>query len=177
MQYSLLKVSMMRKHVLAVLLVALISLVVLNPAPASARCGGNGGQVAGAVIGGLFGGVVGRNIAGKRNKTLGALLGGGFGALIGSSIGKSLDACEKEKMASATESALNSDEAGPETTQTWTSTTRENVKGTVAASPPQAQPDGRICRNVIQVNYVDGREMKDSPRFCRTPPSAAWTPG
>ena len=152
------------------------SLACLNPSPALARCGGSGGQTAGAVIGGIFGGVIGHSIAGKGDKTLGTLLGGGLGVFIGSKIGKALDTCEQEKMAHATEAALNTKGSGQATTQEWSSDSRENVTGSVSASPAQTLADGRVCRNVTQVNYVDGQEMKDNPRFCRTPPNTSWAP-
>jgi len=163
----------MTKRVLIVVLVAAMSLIAVRPSSALAGCRRGDGQLAGAVMGGLVGGLVGKSLAGRRHRTLGVLTGGGLGVLIGGAIGRSLDACEKQKMAAATETALNAKESGPETVQTWTSDSRERVKGQVAAAPPETQSDGRICRNVTQVNYVDGRELTDRPRFCRTPPNSA----
>lgn len=166
----------MQKNLIAIVMVLSSLGLVLMPVEAQAKCGGNGGQVAGAVVGGVLGGLLGRSVAGGRDKTLGTVLGGALGVVVGSRIGKSLDRCEQEKMATATEAALNAKGSDQASTQKWTSETRPGVGGTVVASTPQAQPDGRVCRNVSQVNYVDGQEMKDNPRFCRTPPSSAWAP-
>lgn len=166
----------MRNRFLAAMASLCVLMLALNPAPALAKCGGSGGQTAGAVIGGIFGAVIGHSVAGKGDKTLGAVLGGGLGVFIGSKIGKALDTCEQEKMARATETALNSKASGQANTQTWSSESREDVNGSVSASPAQTLADGRVCRNVTQVNYVDGQEMKDNPRFCRTPPSTSWAP-
>lgn len=166
----------MRRHLSVFLTFLCSSFMALNPTPALAKCGGNGGQVAGAVVGGVVGGFLGHGIAGGRDKTIGTLLGGTLGAFVGSRIGKSLDTCEQEKVAQATQLALNDSESDQTSTQTWTSESRENVNGTVEASPSQTLADGRVCREVTQVNYVDGQEVKDTPRFCRTPPRSTWAP-
>ena len=49
------------------------------------------GEVAGAAIGAVAGGVIGNRIAGRGNRTLGTLAGAGLGALAGAAIGDSLD--------------------------------------------------------------------------------------
>ncbi|CAN5338700.1 RT0821/Lpp0805 family surface protein [soil metagenome] len=148
----------------------------LAPTEASAKCGNSNGQVAGAVVGGLAGAFLGRSIDGGKHKIAGTLIGGAVGTFVGGQIGKSLDRCEQEKMAQATKSALDARGSGATSAQTWASETRENVNGSVSASPPQSLADGRICRNVTRVNYIDGQEMQDNPRFCKTPPDTSWAP-
>ena len=46
-----------------------------------------GNAVAGAIIGGALGAVVGSNVAGRGNRTEGAVIGGALGATAGASIG------------------------------------------------------------------------------------------
>ncbi|OQW47046.1 MAG: hypothetical protein A4S16_09490 [Proteobacteria bacterium SG_bin6] len=98
-----------------------------------------------------------------------------LGALAGSAIAKSLDKCEREKFATATKTALDSPASGPTAQQEWTSETRKGVSGTVIANPIVKQADGRVCRSVRRVNYIDGKEMSDAPTFCQMPPDKAWT--
>lgn len=159
----------MRK--LICILLALIAFA--TPATAHAACG-KGGRVLGMILGGVAGGLLGSKIDGGRRNTAGLLIGGAVGALAGGAIGKALDKCEKEKLGKATEASLNSPASGAESTANWKSDSRPEVTGTVSASEPVQQPDGRICRSVTRVNYVQGQEMQDAPTFCKTPPSSAW---
>jgi uncharacterized protein YcfJ len=166
------------KRLLVALMGALLfsSGILVTPASAQQDCKkGNTGQTVGTVVGGVLGGLLGRKIDGGRDRTIGTLIGGAAGALVGSEIGKALDKCEQQKVAETTTAALNGP-ANKESTQSWTSDTRENVSGTMTASPVKTMPDGRVCRMVTRVNYVDGEELHDSPMFCKTPPSTAWTP-
>ncbi|MBF9150463.1 glycine zipper 2TM domain-containing protein [Novosphingobium jiangmenense] len=145
-------------------------------APVSAqskRCDAKTGKVVGAVVGGILGGLLGRSIDSKGDRTPGTLIGGLAGAFIGSKIGASLDKCEQQKVADATKSAL---EGSPtkQTSGTWVSETREGVSGTVTAEPAKMTSDGKQCRAVTRVNYVNGEEIHDTPTYCRVPPSTAW---
>lgn len=55
------------------------------------RVGGSNSKTAGAVIGGLVGGVVGNRIAGKGDRTVGTIAGAAVGAVAGGAIGASAD--------------------------------------------------------------------------------------
>lgn len=162
--------------VLIVTIIFLTSTLGAAPAAAQDDCKkGNTGQIVGTVLGGVLGGLLGSKVAKGKDSTLGILIGGAAGALVGNAIGKALDKCEQKKVAETTVATLDGP-ADKEVTQTWTSDTRKNVNGTMTASPVQSMPDGRVCRMVTRVNYVDGEELHDKPTFCKKPPSTAWTP-
>ena len=160
----------------AIFAVFALLVAVLSPQAgyAKGRCD-RGSQTAGAVIGGVLGGLLGRAIDGGNDKALGTILGGVAGAIVGSELGKALDKCEQQQVADTTVASLNGAEDA-ESTEAWESESREGVSGTVTAAPVQTMDDGRVCRSVTRVNYIDGEEMHDNPTFCRTPPSTAWQP-
>lgn len=168
---------MIRRCILSFVLCSLVlvgAFGISQPVNAQAkRCDAKTGKVVGAVVGGILGGLLGRSIDSKGDRTPGTLIGGLAGAFIGSKIGASLDKCEQQKVADATKSALD----GPATKQssgTWVSETREGVSGSVTAAPAKTTSDGRQCRAVTRVNYVNGEEIHDTPTYCRTPPGTAW---
>lgn len=55
------------------------------------RMGGSKSKTAGAVIGGLFGGLVGNRIAGRGDRTVGTIAGAAVGAVAGGAIGAAAD--------------------------------------------------------------------------------------
>lgn len=135
---------------------------------------GNTGKVVGAVVGSVLGGILGRKIDGGNNKATGTIIGGLIGGLAGSAIGKSLDKCEKEKLDKATYAALNDENSGNNTPQTWVSDSRPDVHGTVTASKSKKLADGRECRVATRIAYVDGEEVTETPNMCRVPPKTEW---
>lgn len=162
---------------LTTLFIAALLMVGLAAQPAAAQQSackkGNTGQVVGTLAGAGLGAILGRKIDGGRNRGLGTLLGGAAGALIGNRIGAALDKCEQEKVNNATLAAVNDPQPGKE--QTWQSETRPGVGGKISAGAPQKLADGRECRPVRRVSYVNGEEIRESPTLCRVPPRAEWT--
>lgn len=158
----------MKKIVLMVsgVLLALTSLTSMAHAEKN-KCGSG---VGGAAIGGALGGLVGNKLGGK-DKTVGTVMGALGGAIIGSVIAKQLDPCEKEQMAEATVGAVN---APVGKAQAWKSDSRADVHGTVTAAAPVKLADGRQCRTVTNVAYISGKEVRETPRLCRTPPASDW---
>lgn len=132
------------------------------------KCKKKGGVI-GAVVGGIAGGLLGSKV----KKGVGTVVGIAAGALIGNAIGNKLDDCEKQKMSDATLEAVNDPSTRP-AEKRWTSDTREGVGGTVTAAPPRRTADGRECRRVTQVSYVNGEEVRETPTLCRTPPQNSW---
>lgn len=107
-----------------------------------------------------------------RSKNRTAIIGALGGVVVGSMIGRQLDDCEKEKMAEATVKAVNAPASqGP---QSWSSDSRDDVRGTVTAAAPVTLDDGRQCRTVTRVGYISGQEVRETPRLCRTPPGTDW---
>jgi surface antigen len=157
----------MKKIILSVSGV-LLAVASLNTAVVAAekKCGSGLG---GAAIGGAMGGLLGNKLS--KDKTVGTVVGALGGAIVGSIIAKQLDQCEKEKMAEATVSAVN---APTGKAQAWKSDSRDDVHGTVTAAAPEKLADGRQCRTVTNVAYISGKEVRETPRLCRTPPASDW---
>lgn len=132
----------------------------------------SGSQIAGGAIGGAIGGALGNQVSGRKNRALGTIIGLLGGMVVGSMIARQLDACEKEKMDEATIKAVNAPTT--DAPQSWTSDSRENVRGTVTAAAPVTLGDGRQCRTVTRVGYISGREVRETPRLCRSPPGNEW---
>jgi|GEM_PF-1591128 len=85
-----------------------------------------------------------------------------------------LDKQEQEKAANATMAAL---EAPPEQSSEkveWVSETNNNVSGSVEATPVTVASNGKQCRTATQIGYVDGKEIRATPTFCREPGSSTW---
>jgi surface antigen len=80
---------------------------------------------------------------------------------------------QQQKATAATTTALNSTKS--DVPAEWTSTSDPNVSGSSTAAKPTKLADGSQCRVVTQVGYVDGKEITDSPTYCRAPGSNAWT--
>ena len=134
---------------------------------------GNTGQIIGGVGGAIAGGLLGRAIDGGNHRAVGTILGAVVGGLAGSAIGKQLDKCERERIDTATMAAVNDRRSGTSSAQAWQSDSRD-VHGTVTASAPTNLSDGRQCRTVTRVAYINGQEVREQPRLCRRPPESEW---
>ena len=60
------------------------------------KCKDTEATIAGGVVGGSIGTIIGEEIAGRGNKTEGAILGGIIGGIAGAAIGDSASSCEKD---------------------------------------------------------------------------------
>ena len=168
----------MVKASIAIIVAALVWLGLVAAPAAAQQSGcrrGDTGKIAGTVIGAGLGAILGRKIDGGRNRGLGTVLGGAAGALVGNRIGASLDRCEQEKVNDATLAAVNDPQPGKE--QTWRSDTRPGVGGKISAGAPEKLADGRECRPVRRVSYVNGEEIRENPTLCRVPPQTNWSMG
>lgn len=86
-----------------------------------------------------------------------------------------LDPDEQKQAATATDEVLRGNKVGKSTT--WTSETRENVKGTTtvtAAAPPPAGQAKTKCMVVTDVVIVDGEETSAQKTMCRVPPNPRY---
>lgn len=134
---------------------------------------GNGqsiGRIAGAVVGGVIGGLLG----GRRNRGASVLVGSLVGTLVGGELGNLLDRCEQMRVQATTLEVANNPGIGSATRREWRSETRPNVYGTVEAGERVTRSNGRECRTIRKVSYIDGQERTDSNEVCRRPPSSEW---
>jgi len=126
----------------------------------------------GNVLGGIGGGLLGREIAGKDNEVLGSVLGGIGGAIIGGEVAKILTPCDKELVAKASESAL---ETG--STKTWrnSDTGRSGTVSVLPATTQVAGHEGKFCR-VKEDEIIDpssGSKI-DKATYCKGA-DGTWT--
>lgn len=145
--------------------------IVLTPDSATAAGCNKGGSAVGAAVGGILGGLLGNKV----NRGAGTVIGALAGGLLGSVIASKLDKCEQQRLSDVTSQAANDPPSSTPIPRKWTSDTREGVEGTVVAGPVETVAGGKECRVVTQVAYVDGQEVRDSPKLCRVPPQTNWT--
>ena len=144
--------------------------------PAAVAAIGNSGCKAagrtGAIVGGLVGGILGHKV----DRGVGTVVGAVAGGLLGSEIAKKLDKCEQKKMSDATLEAVNApyQPGHPPLEHKWSSDSREGVNGAVTAGAPQTVSNGRECRPINQVSYINGEEVRQKSRVCHTPPQTNW---
>lgn len=91
---------MTKLKTLAVAAATLAATATLAPMSAQAgdyrKCKDTEATVAGGLIGGSLGTIIGEEIAGRGNKTEGAILGGIIGGIAGAAVGDSASSCEKD---------------------------------------------------------------------------------
>ena len=130
---------------------------------------GDGGQpVAGAVVGGVIGGLFGYAAGGREGAVVGLAAGGALGYMIG----RHLSAREREAMFAASQQA-----AGQPTRSraAWEATDKQNpnqvtASGWVTPTTDVYQTtDGRRCRDVESVSRKDGRQYVEHATLCESP--------
>ncbi|MGB6317922.1 MAG: glycine zipper 2TM domain-containing protein, partial [Litorimonas sp.] len=80
---------------LAVASVATAALALPATASAKPGCDDTGATVAGGLVGGTLGAVIGEEIAGRGNNTEGAVAGAIVGGILGAAVGDGVSDCEK----------------------------------------------------------------------------------
>jgi len=130
------------------------------------RCKKSRGR--GRLLGGIFGGIVGK-AAGLSDA--GALLAAGFGAVLVGEIACQLSDKEQKKAAEATVAVAEKEEVGA--VATWESPTRSGVSGSVTAL--NTQPNGTRCLSITDVAIIDGEETRVSKQMCRGSGDSRYT--
>ena len=121
-----------------------------------------GRRQAGAALGGIARGVLGRFGGGAANIVL------PMSSMLGDAIMNMLDCREQEQAATATETAVRGGNVGD--SASWQSETRPNVTGTSTVTGTDAS-GGDQCLIVTDVVIVDGEETTAPKRMCRRPPN------
>ncbi len=153
------------------------------------------GQIGGAGAGTLIGGLIGNELGGTTGAILGALGGAALGGFVGGEIGRRLDEADQERAQAATLEALERSEVTtvaapsptlsapapaprpreeivvPEVTAApevaWESEENRGVQGSAQVVEASIEDDGRQCRTVREVAYIQGEELKQNAVFCR----------
>jgi len=146
------------------------------------------GQFGGAAVGGVLGGIAGSAVGGNRTgAVVGALVGAAAGYFIGGAIAEALtDPADRQKANAATQRVLDAPAPTPPRTtnrsrpqQTravqanWKSENNRNVSGRSTLQSVQRTQDGGECRLVREVAYVQGKEVQQDTRYCRSP-NGGW---
>lgn len=102
-----------------------------------------------------------------------------FSDQLSESIACRLDPQEQAQAAEATLSATRTDSEGarPEVgaSATWTSNTREEVRGTSTVTARENVSGERDCIMVTDVVIIEGEETRAEKRMCRAPGSARYS--
>ena len=88
-------------------------------------------------------------------------------------IGADLDEADRIKAEAAAKAAL---QVPVGNSVEWRSERNTSVKGTATPLAETTDDNGRECRTVRQVAYIDGREVEDITKFCRVGNSGRWAP-
>ena len=141
-------------------------------------CGaGKKGDKGRGVMGGLLGGAVDEL---ARSAGLPSFLPiPEFSDQLTTSIACRLDPEEQKRAAEATLAVTRTDTEGalPEVgaSAAWTSTTREDVRGTSTVTARQASGGDADCITVTDVVIIEGEEARAEKRMCRAPGSARYS--
>ena len=122
-----------------------------------------GRRQAGAALGGIARGVLGRFGGGAANIVL------PMSSMLGDAIMNMLDCREQEQAATATETAVRGGNVGA--TATWQSESRPGVTGTSTVTAVDNNSANGQCMTVTDVIIVDGEETRAPKQMCRRPPS------
>ncbi|QJB68706.1 caspase family protein [Parasphingorhabdus halotolerans] len=116
----------------------------------------------GQLLGGIFGGLVGKAAGlGK----VGTLLASGAGALLVGELACQLDEKEQEKAGEATVLVAQKEEVGAKVE--WQSPTRSGVSGSSTITALNTQPNGRRCLSITDVAIIDGEETRIAKQMCK----------
>ncbi len=141
-------------------------------------CGsGKKGDVGRGVIGGLLGGAVNEVARGARLPSFVPVP--EFSDQLTESIACKLDPEEQKQAAEATLNVTRTDDddALPAvgTSASWTSNTREDVRGSSTVTGRQASGRDLDCITVTDVVIIEGEEARADKRMCRAPGAARYS--
>jgi surface antigen len=129
------------------------------------------GCAAGAVGGGLLGLVAGHGNGGAVAAGAGAgLL---TGCVAGNIIGRQLDERDRRAAETATLAALNAPPSSRPTARAWRSDHGTGNHGTVVVQSTTRTAGGE-CKQVNEVAYIQGKEVNQPAKYCRSGPEGDW---
>jgi len=131
------------------------------------------GCATGAIGGGLLG-----LVAGHGSGT-GAAVGVGAGLLAGCAagniIGRQLDERDRQAAEAATLAALDAPPARRPVAHRWYSNHGTGNHGSVVVQSTTRTASGSECKQVNEVAYIQGQEVNQPMKYCRSGPDAEWT--
>jgi surface antigen len=129
----------------------------------------------GTAAGGLAGALIGRQVGGSGSSgaLIGGLLGAAVGGVAGNMIGQRLSEAERQRQVAANQRVLDTPlkPNAPLPREQWTSPENPTTRGTTEVV---RVTDGGQCRNIREIAYVRGQEVRQDARFCRDG-NGQWT--
>ncbi len=124
-------------------------------------------ETIGTILGAVAGAVVGAQLGKGDGKSVAIAAGTLAGAWLGNSVGKSLDDLDRLKLENATQTALENNTAGQETT--WVNPDSGN-SGAIAPTRTVFEPDSsEPCREYTSTVTIDGQLETITGMACRRP--------
>ena len=137
---------------------------------ALAGCSGGEKEQAGTVIGAGLGALAGSQVGKGTGKLVAVAVGTLAGAALGGEVGKSLDRADRLAMQKSTQTALEKNKAGSQST--WRNPDSGN-EGTVTPTRTYRTEAGQYCREYQQTITVGGKTETGYGRACRQP-DGSW---
>lgn len=128
----------------------------------------------GTLLGAGVGAVIGEVIGGEDGALIGAAVGSLSGGLVGYTIASYLDERDRQIAAGATKQALDTPVDSGQTV-TWKSDHNKAVGGQTTVTPVSYNTRGQECRQINEVAYIQGKEVRDIGTHCRDPNGGPWT--
>jgi surface antigen len=129
----------------------------------------------GTAAGGVAGALIGRQVGGRNSSgaLIGGLIGAAVGGVAGNMIGQRLTEAERQRQMAANQRVLDAPlkPNAPLPREQWVSPENPATRGTTEVV---RVTDGGQCRNIREIAYVQGQEVRQDARFCRDG-NGQWT--
>ena len=127
----------------------------------------------GAILGMVVGGVVGSVFGSGSGQAVAVIVGAATGGIMGAMIGEKLDEADRLQAQAAANAAL---QVPVGNTVEWRSEENTSIHGTATPIKSSENSDGKECRTVRQVAFINGKEIEETTKFCRIDGSGRWAP-
>jgi surface antigen len=117
----------------------------------------------GAVLGGVAGGVVGREVADRDDRVVGTIVGAALGALIGAKVGRELDERDRACIGDALEVGVDGRSV------TWSNAVT-GVRYELVPKVGKKKKKNAACREFTFVAHVSGQRIVSSRTACQASP-------
>ena len=92
---------------------------------------------------------------------------------MGAMIGEKLDEADRLQAQAAANAAL---QVPVGNTVEWRSEKNTSIHGTATPVETSENSNGKECRTVRQVAFINGKEVEETTKFCRIDDSGTWAP-
>ncbi|MBX9748958.1 MAG: glycine zipper 2TM domain-containing protein [Roseococcus sp.] len=122
----------------------------------------------GTAAGGVAGALIGRQVGGRNSSgaLIGGIIGAAVGGVAGNLIGQRLSEAERQRQVAANQRVLEAPVRpdAPLPREQWVSPENPSTRGTTEVL---RVTDGGQCRNIREIAYIRGQEVRQETRICR----------